>query len=75
MRAINRLQLRLAYISISLGVILGIAGFVRSGALVISAGTAVIALAQWKQRKIERYLPLAIALVLFGLAIALPKGL
>jgi hypothetical protein len=75
MRAINRLQLRLAYISISLGVILGIAGFVRSGALVISAGTAVIALAQWNQRKIERYLPLAIALVLFGLAIALPKGL
>ncbi len=75
MRAINRLQLRLAYISISLGVILGIAGFVRSGALVISAGTAVIALAQWNQRKIERYLTLAIALVLFGLAIALPKGL
>ncbi len=75
MRAINRLQLRLAYISISLGIILGIAGFVRSGALVISAGTAVIALAQWNQRKIERYLPLAIALVLFGLAIALPKGL
>ncbi len=75
MRAINRIQLRLAYISISLGVILGVAGFVRSGALVISAGTAVIALAQWKQRKIERYLPLAIALVLFGLAIALPKGL
>ena len=75
MRAINQLQLRLAYISISLGIILGIAGFVRSGALVISAGTAVIALAQWNQRKIERYLPLAIALVLFGLAIALPKGL
>ncbi len=75
MRAINQLQLRLAYISISLGVILGVAGFVRSGALVISAGTAVIALAQWNQRKIERYLPLAIALVLFGLAIALPKGL
>jgi hypothetical protein len=75
MPAINRIQLRLAYVSISLGVILGVAGFVRSGALVISAGTAVIALAQWNQRKIERYLPLAIALVLFGLAIALPKGL
>ncbi|MEY3973338.1 MAG: hypothetical protein RJA71_650 [Actinomycetota bacterium] len=75
MRAINRLQFRLAYIAISLGVILGVAGFVRSGALVISAGTAVIALAQWNQRKIERYLPLAIALLLFGLAIALPKGL
>ena len=75
MRAMNRLQFRLAYIAISLGVILGVAGFVRSGALAISAGTAVIALAQWNQRKIERYLPLAIALLLFGLAIALPKGL
>ncbi|MEY4291363.1 MAG: hypothetical protein RL130_1305 [Actinomycetota bacterium] len=75
MRAINQLQLRVAYVAIALGVIAGIAGFVRTGALIISAGTAVIALAQWRQRKIERYLPLAIALVLFGLAIALPKGL
>ncbi len=60
---------------IALGVIAGAVGFVRSGALAISAGTAVIALAHWNQRKFERYLPLAIALVLFGLAIALPKGL
>lgn len=75
MRAINQLQLRVAYVAIALGVIAGIAGFVRTGALIISAGTAVIALAQWRQRKIERYLPLVIALVLFGLAIALPKGL
>jgi len=75
MRAITSIQLRVAYIVIALGVIVGIVGFVRSGALAISAGTAVIALAQWNQRKFERYLPLAIALVLFGLAIALPKGL
>lgn len=75
MRAITSLQLRVAYIVIALGVIVGIAGFVRFGALAISLGTGVIALAQWKQRKFERYLPLAIALVLFGLAIALPKGL
>ena len=75
MRAITSLQLRVAYIVIALGVIAGIVGFVRSGALAISAGTSVIALAQWNQRKFERYLPLAIALVLFVLAIALPKGL
>ena len=75
MRAITSLQLRVAYIVIALGVIAGIVGFVRSGALAISAGTAVIALEQWNQRKFERYLPLAIALVLFVLAIALPKGL
>ncbi|CAN2243406.1 hypothetical protein [Candidatus Planktophila dulcis] len=75
MRAITGLQLRAAYIAISLGVLVGIAGFVRTGALLISAGTGVIALSQWDKRRIERYLPLAIAIILFGLAIALPKGL
>lgn len=75
MRAITELQIRAAYTAISLGVLLGIAGFVRTGALMIAAGTGVISLGQWNKRKIERYLPLAIALVLFGLAIALPKGL
>jgi peptidoglycan/LPS O-acetylase OafA/YrhL len=55
--------------------LIGIAGFVRTGALLISAGTGVIALSQWEKRRFERYLPLAIAVVLFGLAIALPKGL
>jgi hypothetical protein len=75
MRAITALQLRAAYISISLGVLLGIAGFVRTGTLLIAVGTGVISLSQWNKRRIERYLPLVIALVLFGLAIALPKGL
>jgi hypothetical protein len=75
MRAITPLQLRIAYIAISLGVLIGAAGFVRTGALLISAGTGVIALSQWKARSFERYLPLAIAVVLFGLAIALPNGL
>ena len=75
MRAINALQLRIAYIVISLGVLLGIAGFVRTGALLISAGTGVIVLSQWGARSFERYLPLTIAVVLFGLAIALPNGL
>ena len=75
MRAISALQLRAAYIAIAVGVIAGIAGFVRTGALLIAAGTGVISLAQWNKRRIERYLPLAIAIVLFGLAIALPKGL
>jgi hypothetical protein len=75
MRAITALQLRAAYIAISLGVLVGVAGFVRTAALLISAGTGVIALSQWDKRRIERYLPLAIAIILFGLAIALPKGL
>ena len=75
MRAITALQIRAAYIAISLGVLIGIAGFVRIGALLISAGTGVIALSQWSSRRIERYLPLVIAIVLFGLALALPNGL
>jgi hypothetical protein len=75
MREITALQQRIAYILIALGVIAGILGFVRTGALLISLGTGAIALAQWGKRRFERYLPLAIAVVLFGLAIALPKGL
>ncbi len=75
MREITALQLRFAYIFIALGILAGILGFVRTGALLISLGTGAIALAQWGKRRFERYLPLAIAVVLFGLAIALPKGL
>jgi hypothetical protein len=75
MREITALQLRIAYIFITLGILAGILGFVRTGALLISLGTGAIALAQWGKRRFERYLPLAIAVVLFGLAIALPKGL
>lgn len=75
MREITALQLRIAYILIALGVLAGILGFVRTGALLISFGTGAIALAQWGKRRFERFLPLAIAVVLFGLAIALPKGL
>ncbi len=75
MREITALQLRIAYILIALGALAGILGFVRTGAILISLGTGAIALAQWGKRRFERYLPLAIAVVLFGLAIALPKGL
>jgi hypothetical protein len=75
MRAITPSLLRITYIVIALGVLFGIAGFVRTGALLISAGTGVIALSHWNSRSFERYLPLAIAVVLFGLAIALPNGL
>jgi len=54
MREITGVQLRIAYIAISLGVLIGIAGFVRTGALLVSAGTGVIALSQWNKRRIER---------------------
>lgn len=80
MRAIEPLHIRIAGISILAGVIVGVIGAVRSGSLLIAIGTAIVALAQWGQvrgrrRIIECYFPLAIAGVLFALALALPKGL
>jgi hypothetical protein len=80
MRAIAALHIRLASAAILIGVIVGVVGAVRSGSLLIALGTAIFALAQWNQvrgrrRIIECYFPLAIAGVLFALALALPKGL
>ena len=80
MRAIAALHIRLASVAILVGVIIGAVGAVRFGSMLIALGTAIFALAQWNQargrrRIIECYFPLAIAGVLFALALALPKGL
>ena len=75
MRAITATHLRAAHIAILAGIVIGIAGFVRTGAILIALGTGVIALSQWGKRKMESYLPLAIAIGLLLLALALPKGL
>jgi hypothetical protein len=40
----------------------------------IAVGTGIFALSQRNQRKIELYLPLAISISLFVLAVALPRG-
>ncbi len=56
------------------GVVLGVLGFVRAGSLFIAAGTAGVALKLRDFRRIEFYLPLALAIALFALAIALPRG-
>ncbi len=56
------------------GVVLGVLGFVRAGSLFIVVGTAGVALKSRDFRRIEFYLPLAIAVALFALAIALPRG-
>ena len=80
MRAITTLNTRLAEGALIAGVLIGALSFVRTGALLIAAGTAVIALSRFNQvtarrRIIECYFPLAIAATLFALAVALPKGL
>lgn len=64
----------LSYGLVVTGVVLGVLGFVRAGSLFIAAGTAGIALKLRDFRRIEFYLPLAIAIALFALAIALPRG-
>ena len=54
--------------------LLGAIGYVRTGSLLISGGTLAQAIAARKSRRIEFYLPAAIAVALFVLAIALPHG-
>jgi hypothetical protein len=75
MREVKGAQLRIAYLAIGLGIILGVASLVRLGSLLIALGTGVIAIAHWKTGKVERYLALGIAVSLLVLAISLPRGL
>ena len=80
MRAIAALHIRIAGAAILVGIVVGAIGAVRSGSVLVSIGTAIFALAKWSQvrgrrRILECYFPLAIAGVLFAVALALPKGL
>jgi hypothetical protein len=70
----DRLLSIVSYAAVLLGVILGASGIVRGGSLFIAAGTLGIALKSRNFRRIEFYLPVAIAVALFALAIALPRG-
>ena len=63
-----------SYLAVLVGVVLGASGIVRGGSLFIAAGTAGMALKSRDFRRIEFYLPLALAVALFVLAIALPRG-
>jgi len=63
-----------SYTLVAAGVVAGALGLVRTGSLFIAAGTGLFALSQRGQRKIELYLPLAISISLFVLALALPRG-
>ena len=70
----NRILGLISYGLVLTGVVLGVLGAVRGGSLFIAAGTAGIVLKSRDFRRIEFYLPLAIAIALFALAIALPRG-
>jgi hypothetical protein len=63
-----------SYAVVAIGVLLGIFSFARTGSLLVALGTLGIAVDARHSRKIEFFLPLAIALALFAVAIALPHG-
>jgi hypothetical protein len=73
------LLLKVAYVFLVLGVIAGIFSLIRVGALVIAVAMAVIVLSGRKNAPqrgiIPTYLPILIAISLFAMAIALPRGL
>jgi hypothetical protein len=70
----NRLLSMASYAAVLIGVVLGASGVVRGGSLFIAVGTAGVALKSRNFRSIQFYLPLLIAIALFALAIALPRG-
>ena len=63
-----------SYIAVAVGVLLVVFGIVRGGSVLIALGSAGVAISRRSERAIERYLPLALALALFAVALALPRG-
>ena len=74
MQVNNRILSIVSYAAVLIGVALGASGIVRGGSLFIAAGTIGIAVKSRNFRGIEFYLPVVIAVALFALAIALPRG-
>jgi hypothetical protein len=70
----DRLLSLASYALVIIGVVLGVSGVVRGGSLFIAVGTVGVALKSRNFRSIQFYLPLIIAVALFALAIALPRG-
>ena len=74
MRITDRLLTLVSNVIVLVGITLGIFGIVRGGSLFIAVGTAGIAIKARHQRKFDFYFPLLLAIALFALAIALPRG-
>jgi hypothetical protein len=73
------LSLKIAYLFFVLGVVAGVFSLIRVGATIIAVTMAAIVLSGRKSEAnrgiIPTYLPLLIAISLFAMAIALPRGL
>lgn len=74
MRITDRLLTLVSNVIVLVGITLGIFGIVRGGSLFIAVGTAGIAIKARHHRKFDFYFPLLLAIALFALAIALPRG-
>ena len=74
MQLTSRLIAGFSNAAIIIGIALGIGGIVRGGSIFIAVGTAGIAFKARGSRKFDFYFPLVIAIALFALAVALPRG-
>jgi hypothetical protein len=75
--AIDRLQI-FVFILIVLGILFGIFDAVRTGAILLSVGTGIVATTKFlrsnRHRKIELILPVGMAALLFVVALTLPNA-
>jgi hypothetical protein len=75
--AIERLNV-LAFSLIGIGILLGIFDVVRTGSIAIAIGAGTIIISRYlrsnRRRKIELILPLAMASLLFVVALTLPNA-
>ncbi len=69
----------LVYVLVALGILAGVLSYIRVGSAIIASAMALMALAARKDEAsrgiIATYLPTLIAISLFAMAIALPRGL
>ena len=63
---------RLINIAAAIGVLIGAFGFVRTGSIIVGVAISLTGIRQ--ERRVERYLPLAIGVALIVVAIVLPHG-
>ena len=66
------LSQRLINIAAAIGVLIGALGFVRTGSIIVGVAISLTGIRQ--DRRVERYLPLAIGVALIVVAIVLPHG-
>ena len=65
-------MLTISYVIVGLGLALGISGWVKIGVTILALGAGAISVINRPPQKVERFLPIALAVALLVMAIALP---